>query len=166
MLPPSKYPEPRRQALFFHEVMDRIASLPGVECAGGADSAPMLTNETGPVSLVSIGAESAPPAHSTPGSDAMRSITSWKNRAWRRGSGYLEGGSITKAVRRSEERRVVVGSQSICARSGMCRRTRLVVVADKRMLTRFGGDCSPRVCSSGTFHSGKRCYAVHHFVEE
>src|SRR6266699_2460710 len=56
--------------------------------------------ETGPVSLVSIGAESAPPAHSTPGSDAMRSITSWKNRAWRRGSGYLEGGSITKAVRR------------------------------------------------------------------
>ena len=52
------------------------------------------------MSLVSIGAESAPPAHSTPGSDAMRSITSWKNRAWRRGSGYLEGGSITKAVRR------------------------------------------------------------------
>src|SRR5437762_3579752 len=51
MLPPSKYPEPRRQALFFHEVMDRIASLPGVECAGGADSAPMLTNDTGPVSI-------------------------------------------------------------------------------------------------------------------
>src|SRR5436309_13951980 len=51
MLPPSKYPEPRRQALFFHEVMDRIMSLPGVECAGAADSAPMLTNDTGPVSI-------------------------------------------------------------------------------------------------------------------
>jgi predicted permease len=51
MLPPSKYPEPRRQAQFFYEVMERIASLPGVECAGGADSAPMLTNDTGPVSI-------------------------------------------------------------------------------------------------------------------
>ncbi len=51
VLPPSKYPEPRRQALFFHEVMDRIMSLPGVECAGAADSAPMLTNDTGPVSI-------------------------------------------------------------------------------------------------------------------
>ena len=51
MLPPSKYPEPRRQAQFFYEVMERIASLPGVECAGGADSAPMLTNDTGPVSV-------------------------------------------------------------------------------------------------------------------
>jgi predicted permease len=51
ILPPSKYPEPRHQALFFQEVMDRIASLPGVECAGGADSAPMLTNDTGPVSI-------------------------------------------------------------------------------------------------------------------
>jgi predicted permease len=51
MLPPSKYPEPQRQALFFHEVMDRITSLPGVECAGAADSAPMLTNDTGPVSI-------------------------------------------------------------------------------------------------------------------
>jgi putative ABC transport system permease protein len=50
-LPPSTYPEPRRQALFFHEAMDRIASLPGVEFAGGADSAPMLTNDTGPVSI-------------------------------------------------------------------------------------------------------------------
>jgi putative ABC transport system permease protein len=51
MLPSSKYPEPQRQALFFHEVMDRITSLPGVECAGAADSAPMLTNDTGPVSI-------------------------------------------------------------------------------------------------------------------
>jgi len=51
MLPPSKYPEPQRQAGFFHEVMDRTASLPGVECAGAADSAPMLTNDTGPVSI-------------------------------------------------------------------------------------------------------------------
>jgi putative ABC transport system permease protein len=51
MLPPSKYPELKRQAEFFHEVMDRIASLPGVECAGAADSAPLLTNDTGPVSI-------------------------------------------------------------------------------------------------------------------
>jgi putative ABC transport system permease protein len=51
MLPSSKYPEPHRQAVFFHEVMDRITSLPGVECAGAADSAPMLTNDTGPVSI-------------------------------------------------------------------------------------------------------------------
>jgi len=51
MLPPSKYLEPQRQAVFFREVMDRITSLPGVECAGAADSAPMLTNDTGPVSI-------------------------------------------------------------------------------------------------------------------
>jgi len=51
MLPPSKYPEPQRQAAFFREVMDRITSLPGLECAGAADSAPMLTNDTGPVSI-------------------------------------------------------------------------------------------------------------------
>src|SRR5215467_2128096 len=51
MLPPSKYPEPRRQAVFFHELMDRITSLPTVGCAGAADSAPMLTNDTGPVSI-------------------------------------------------------------------------------------------------------------------
>jgi putative ABC transport system permease protein len=51
MLPPSKYPEPQRQAGFFHEVMDRIPSLSGVECAGAADSAPLLTNDTGPVSI-------------------------------------------------------------------------------------------------------------------
>jgi putative ABC transport system permease protein len=51
MLPSSKYPEPQRQAVFFHEVIDRITSLPGVECAGAADSAPMLTNDTGPVSI-------------------------------------------------------------------------------------------------------------------
>ena len=57
MLPSSKYPEPQRQALFFHEVMDRITSLPGVECAGAADSAPMLTNDTGPVSIESHAVE-------------------------------------------------------------------------------------------------------------
>ena len=51
MLPLSKYPEPQRQALFFHELMDRLTSLPGVRCAGAADSAPMLTNDTGPVSV-------------------------------------------------------------------------------------------------------------------
>jgi putative ABC transport system permease protein len=51
MLAPSKYPEPQRQAVFFHEVLDRITSLPGVACAGAADSAPMLTNDTGPVSI-------------------------------------------------------------------------------------------------------------------
>jgi putative ABC transport system permease protein len=51
VLPSSKYPQPQRQALFFHEVIDRITSLPGVECAGAADSAPMLTNDTGPVSI-------------------------------------------------------------------------------------------------------------------
>jgi predicted permease len=51
MLPQEKYPEPRRQGEFFREVMDRIASIPGVECAGGADSAPMLSNDTGPVSV-------------------------------------------------------------------------------------------------------------------
>jgi putative ABC transport system permease protein len=51
MLPPAKYPEPRRQAEFFREVMERIGSLPGVEWAGGADSAPMLSNDAGPVSI-------------------------------------------------------------------------------------------------------------------
>ena len=51
MLPPAKYPEPRRQAAFFREVMERIVSLPGVEWAGGADSAPMLSNDAGPVSI-------------------------------------------------------------------------------------------------------------------
>lgn len=51
MLPPSKYPEPRNQALFFRDLMERVASIPGVEYAGGADSAPMLTNDTGPVSI-------------------------------------------------------------------------------------------------------------------
>jgi putative ABC transport system permease protein len=51
MLPPSKYPEPRSQAVFFRQLMDRIALIPGVECAGGADSAPMLSNDAGPVSI-------------------------------------------------------------------------------------------------------------------
>lgn len=51
MLPPSKYPEPRSQAAFFHQLMERIALIPGVECAGGADSAPMLSNDAGPVSI-------------------------------------------------------------------------------------------------------------------
>jgi putative ABC transport system permease protein len=50
-LPPQKYPEPRRQAEFYREAMERIASIPGVECAGGADSAPMLSNDAGPVSI-------------------------------------------------------------------------------------------------------------------
>ena len=51
MLPPSKYPEPRSQAVFFRQLMDRIALIPGVACAGGADSAPMLSNDSGPVSI-------------------------------------------------------------------------------------------------------------------
>jgi len=50
-LPPEKYPEPRRQGEFFREAMERIASIPGVECAGGADSAPMLSNDAGSVSI-------------------------------------------------------------------------------------------------------------------
>jgi len=51
MLPQEKYAEPHRQGEFFREVMDRIASIPGVECAGGADSAPMLSNDAGSVSI-------------------------------------------------------------------------------------------------------------------
>ena len=51
MLSPAKYPDPRSQAAFFREVMDRVASIPGVECAGGADSAPLLTNDAGTVSI-------------------------------------------------------------------------------------------------------------------
>jgi len=34
MLPPSKYPEPRSQAVFFRQLMDRIALIPGVEWCG------------------------------------------------------------------------------------------------------------------------------------
>jgi len=51
ILPPSRYPGPRSQALFFRQLMDHIALIPGVECAGGADSAPMLSNDAGPVSI-------------------------------------------------------------------------------------------------------------------
>ena len=51
MLPASKYPEPRNQAAFFHDLVERIALIPGVDCAGGADSAPMLSNDAGQVSI-------------------------------------------------------------------------------------------------------------------
>ena len=51
MLPHEKYPELRQQAEFFREAIERIASIPGVECAGGADSAPMLSNDAGGVSI-------------------------------------------------------------------------------------------------------------------
>ena len=51
VLPHDKYPEPRQQGEFFREVTERIASIPGVKCVGGADSAPMLSNDTGPVSI-------------------------------------------------------------------------------------------------------------------
>jgi len=51
MLSPAKYPDPRSQAAFFREVVERIAAIPGVECAGGADSAPMLSNDAGTVSI-------------------------------------------------------------------------------------------------------------------
>jgi len=50
-LPPAKYPEPRRQAAFFRELTDRLAAIPGVEWAGGADSVPMLINDAGGVSI-------------------------------------------------------------------------------------------------------------------
>ena len=43
----TKYPEPRRQAAFFKEVIDRIATLPGVEAASAATSVPLLTNDAG-----------------------------------------------------------------------------------------------------------------------
>lgn len=51
MLPHDKYLEARRQGEFFREAVERIASIPGVECAGGADSAPMLSNDAGSVSI-------------------------------------------------------------------------------------------------------------------
>src|SRR5260221_4759012 len=48
---PPRYPGPRSQAVFFRQLVDRIALIPGVECAGGADSAPLLSNDAGPVSI-------------------------------------------------------------------------------------------------------------------
>jgi predicted permease len=48
MLPSSKYTEPRRQAAFFKEVINRIEALPGVEAVGGASSMPLTgTNDAG-----------------------------------------------------------------------------------------------------------------------
>jgi predicted permease len=48
MLPSSKYTEPRRQAAFFKEVINRIEALPGVEAVGGASSMPFTgTNDAG-----------------------------------------------------------------------------------------------------------------------
>jgi len=58
MLPHDKYPEPRQQGEFFREAMERIASIPAVECVGGSDSAPMLSNDTGPVSIDGHAAQS------------------------------------------------------------------------------------------------------------
>ncbi|HXJ97197.1 MAG TPA: FtsX-like permease family protein, partial [Terriglobia bacterium] len=51
MLPESRYSAPSRQAAFFEEVIRRIEALPGVEFVAAADSVPLLTNDTGPVSV-------------------------------------------------------------------------------------------------------------------
>jgi predicted permease len=46
-LSPSKYPDPRRQAAFFKEVIKRIATLPRVEAASVASSVPLVSNDAG-----------------------------------------------------------------------------------------------------------------------
>lgn len=51
MLPESQYSVPSRQAAFFKEVIRRIEGLPGVEFVAAADSVPLLTNDTGSVSV-------------------------------------------------------------------------------------------------------------------
>jgi putative ABC transport system permease protein len=48
MLPPARYFEPRLQAAFFKEVIDRIEALPGVEAVGGASVVPLTgSNDAG-----------------------------------------------------------------------------------------------------------------------
>lgn len=51
MLPESRYSAPNRQAAFFKEAIRRIEALPGVESVAAADSVPLLTNDTGSVSV-------------------------------------------------------------------------------------------------------------------
>jgi putative ABC transport system permease protein len=51
MLPESRYSAPKRQAAFFKEAIRRIEALPGVESVAAADSVPLVTNDTGSVSV-------------------------------------------------------------------------------------------------------------------
>ena len=51
MLPEPRYSTPSRQAAFFEGVIRRIEALPGVEFVAAADSVPLLTNDSGPVSV-------------------------------------------------------------------------------------------------------------------
>jgi putative ABC transport system permease protein len=51
MLPESRYSAPNRQAAFFEEAIRRIEALPGVESVAAADSVPLVTNDTGSVSV-------------------------------------------------------------------------------------------------------------------
>src|SRR5439155_20616269 len=51
LLPISKYPEPRRQAAFFKEAIERIEALPGVVAAGGSSSVPLIDNDTGGIQI-------------------------------------------------------------------------------------------------------------------
>jgi putative ABC transport system permease protein len=51
LLPISKYSEPRRQAVFFKEALERIESLPGVVAAGGSSSVPLIENDTGGIQI-------------------------------------------------------------------------------------------------------------------
>ncbi|HXJ92059.1 MAG TPA: ABC transporter permease, partial [Terriglobia bacterium] len=51
MLPESRYSAPNRQAAFFKEAIRRIEALPGVESVAAADSVPLVTNDTGSVSV-------------------------------------------------------------------------------------------------------------------
>jgi len=51
ILPTSKYAEPRRQAAFFKEVVERIEALPGVTSAGGSDAVPLITGDNGPIRI-------------------------------------------------------------------------------------------------------------------
>jgi predicted permease len=51
MLPQFRYSAPNRQAAFFKEALRRIEALPGVDSVAAADSVPLLTNDTGSVSV-------------------------------------------------------------------------------------------------------------------
>ena len=51
LLPRSKYTEPHKQAAFFKAVVDRIEALPGVDSAGGSESVPLVSNNSGGVRI-------------------------------------------------------------------------------------------------------------------